>query len=218
MPPVKDVLAEDFVLGRAVVARLGKRVVLGRSVVTCVSVRRPLEGFFRRYARWNVMQHQCAGLAAYLGLLLENPGLLAAVAALVDPSVPSLALAATCCASRMATDALASCLLRGRCFSLQALLAGGAKDLLCGAAWIYGLVSRSIEWRSNRLVVLSGSRLGIASSGGRLGLPELIAERDPSGSRMRRKQPEAGEKLASPVSERRGRRSVAASPAAAAKA
>ena len=71
---VKDVLAEDFVLGRAVVARLGKRVVLGRSVVTCVSVRRPLDGFFRRYARWNVMQHQCAGLAAYLGLLLENPG------------------------------------------------------------------------------------------------------------------------------------------------
>ena len=181
-------LAEDFVLGRAVVARLGKRVVLGRSVVTCVSVRRPLEGFFRRYARWNVMQHQCAGLAAYLGLLLENPGLLAAVAALVDPSVPSVALAATCCASRMATDALASWLLRGRCFSLQALLAGGTKDLLCGAAWIYGLVSHSIEWRSNRLVVLSGSRLRIASSGGRLGLPELIAGGNGtrSGSRMKK--------------------------------
>jgi ceramide glucosyltransferase len=185
---VKDVLAEDFVLGRAVVARLGKRVVLGRSVVTCVSVRRPLEGFFRRYARWNVMQHQCAGLAAYLGLLLENPGLLAGVAVLVDPSVPGVALAAACCASRMATDALAGWLLRGRSFSLQALLAGGTKDLLCGAAWIYGLVSHSIEWRSNRLVVLSGSRLRIASSGGRLGLPELIAGGNGtrSGSRMKK--------------------------------
>ena len=69
---VKNVLAEDFVLGRAVVERLGKRVVLGRAVVQCVSVRRALAGFAQRYARWNVMQHQCAGLMAYIGLLLEN--------------------------------------------------------------------------------------------------------------------------------------------------
>jgi len=162
---VKDVLAEDFVLGRAIVARLGKRVVLGRSVVTCVSVRRALDGFVRRYARWNVMQHQCAGLLAYFGLLLENPALLAVTAAIIEPSVPSLALAAGCCANRMATDALAGRLLRGRTFSLYALLAGGAKDLLCGVAWTYGLVSRSIEWRSNRLVVLPGSRLRIKQAG-----------------------------------------------------
>jgi ceramide glucosyltransferase len=162
---VKDVLAEDFVLGRAVVSRLGKRVVLGRSVVTCVSVRRAIDGFVRRYARWNVMQHQCAGLLAYVGLLLENPGLLAVLAALTEPSVPSVALAAACCANRMATDAIAGSLLRGRAFSLQALLAGGAKDLLCGAAWVYGLFSHSIEWRSNRLIVLSGSRLRTKHTG-----------------------------------------------------
>jgi ceramide glucosyltransferase len=162
---VKDVLAEDFVLGRAVVARLGKRVVLGRCVVTCVSVRRALDGFVRRYARWNVMQHQCAGLLAYVGLLLENPALLAATAALVEPSVATAALAAACCASRMATDRLAGRLLRGRGFTLRALLAGSTKDLLCGAAWAYGLVSRSIEWRSNRLVVLSGSRLRVKEAG-----------------------------------------------------
>jgi ceramide glucosyltransferase len=172
---VKDVLAEDFVLGRAVVARLGKRVVLGRSVVTCISVRRPLDGFVRRYARWNVMQHQCAGLLAYLGLLLENPALLAATAAVVEPSTVCFALATACCASRMATDAIAGSLLRRRPFSLNALLAGAAKDLLSGGAWAYGLVSRSIEWRSNRLLVLSGSRLRIASSGGSLRVPELIA-------------------------------------------
>ncbi|HET9010660.1 MAG TPA: ceramide glucosyltransferase [Gemmatimonadaceae bacterium] len=163
---VKDVLAEDFVLGRAVVDRLGKRVVLGRSVVTCVSIRRALDGFVRRYARWNVMQRQCAGLAAYVGLLLENPVLLAAGAALIEPSTATLALAAASVASRMATDGLAGRLLRGRRFSLRALLVGGVKDLLCGAAWAYGLVSHSIEWRSNRLVVLSGSRLRVAHKHG----------------------------------------------------
>jgi ceramide glucosyltransferase len=158
---VKDVLAEDFVIGRAVADRLGKRVVLGRSIVRCVSVRRPLGGFANRYARWNVMQHQCAGLAAYVGLLLENPTLLATAAVVLQPSAATVALLAGCAANRMATDAVAARLLRGRCFPLRALLLGAIKDLLSGAAWAYGLVSRSIEWRSNCLVVLSGSRLRI---------------------------------------------------------
>ena len=132
----------------------------------CVSVRRPLTSFTRRYARWNVMQHQCAGLLAYLGLLLENPTLLATLAAVVKPGAPTFALLLGCATSRMATDALASRLLRGRAFHPRVLLAGGLKDILSGAAWAYGLVSHSIEWRSNRLVVLSGSRLRIKQPGG----------------------------------------------------
>lgn len=163
---VTNVLAEDFVLGRAVVERLGKRVVLGRAVVTCVSVRRALAGFAQRYARWNVMQHQCAGLLAYLGLLLENPTLLATTAALLNPGPATISLALACAANRMATDTLASRLLRGHRFSLRALLAGAVKDLLSGAAWTYGLFSRSIEWRSNRLVVLAGSRLRVKQTSG----------------------------------------------------
>jgi ceramide glucosyltransferase len=162
---VKNVLAEDFVLGRAVTEVLGKRVVLGRSVVRYVSVRRPLSAFTRRYARWNVMQHQCAGLLAYLGLLLENPTLLATMAAVVKPGALTLGLLLGCATSRMATDALASRMLRGRAFRPRVLLAGGVKDLLSGAAWAYGLVSRTIEWRSNRLEVLSGSRLRIKQPG-----------------------------------------------------
>jgi ceramide glucosyltransferase len=158
---VRNVLAEDFVLGRAVADTLGKRVALGRSVVRCVSVRRELGGFASRYARWNVMQHQCAGLVAYIGLLLENPTLLATAAAVIDPGVTTIALLAGCTANRMMTDALAGRLLRDRGFTMRALMIGGVKDLLSGAAWFYGLVSRSIEWRSNRLVVLSGSRLRI---------------------------------------------------------
>jgi ceramide glucosyltransferase len=158
---VSNVLAEDFVLGRAVAEVLGKRVVLGRAIVKCVAVRRALSGFARRYARWNVMQHQCAGLPAYVGLLLENPTLLAATAAVVEPRAATFALALTCAASRCATDALAGCLLRGRAFRPRDLLVGGIKDLLSGAAWLYGLFSHSIEWRSNRLIVSAGSRLRI---------------------------------------------------------
>ena len=91
------------------------------------------------------MQHQCAGLLAYVGLLLENPTLLAAVAAALEPGVPTMALAFACAGSRMATDALAGRLLRGRAFRPSALLVGALKDLLSGAAWLYGLFSHSIN-------------------------------------------------------------------------
>jgi ceramide glucosyltransferase len=156
---VKDVLAEDFVLGRMIPEKLGKRVVLGRSVVRCVSLRRSLEGFVKRYARWSVMQHQCAGLPAYWGMLLLNPQWLTTLAFCVSPSRGAAAAWLACAAARISIDAAAGRVLRGRTFALWALPWAPIKDLLAAGAWLYGLTSRSIEWRSTRLRVLRGSVL-----------------------------------------------------------
>jgi ceramide glucosyltransferase len=156
---VKDVLAEDFVLGRLIPEKLGKRVVLARSVVRCVSLQRSLEGFVKRYARWSVMQHQCAGLAAYWGLLLLNPQLLVTLALLAAPGRATCAAWLACAAARIALDAAAGRALRGRTFALWALPWVPFKDLLIAGAWLYGLTNRSIEWRSTRLRVLRGSVL-----------------------------------------------------------
>jgi ceramide glucosyltransferase len=156
---VKDVLAEDFVLGRMIPERLDKRVVLGRSVVRCVSVRRSVEGFVKRYARWSVMQHQCAGLPAYWGLLLLNPQWLTTLALCLAPGRGTVAAWLACAGARIALDAAAGRVLRGRTFAAWALPWAPIKDLLAAGAWIYGLTNRSIEWRSNRLRVLRGSVL-----------------------------------------------------------
>jgi ceramide glucosyltransferase len=156
---VKDVLAEDFVLGRLIPERLGKRVVLARSVVRCVSLRRSVRAFVKRYARWSVMQHQCAGLAAYWGLLLLNPVLLATFALALWPSALTAATWLACAAARIALDAAAGHVLRGRAFASWALPWAPIKDLLVAGAWFYGLTNRTIEWRSNRLTVLRGSVL-----------------------------------------------------------
>ena len=156
---VKDVLAEDFVLGRMIPERLGKRVVLARSVVRCVSQRRSVGNFVKRYARWSVMQHQCAGLAAYWGLLLLNPMLLATTALAVAPSRLTAAAWLGCALARIALDAAAGRVLRGRAFAPWALPLAPVKDLLAAGAWLYGLTNRSIEWRSHRLTVLRGSVL-----------------------------------------------------------
>ncbi len=156
---VKDVLAEDFVLGRMIPERLGKRVVLARSVVRCVSLRRSVGSFVKRYARWSVMQHQCAGLAAYWGLLLLNPMLLATAALALAPGRLTAAAWIACAAARIALDAMAGRVLRGHAFAPWALPLAPLKDLLAAGAWLYGLTNRTIEWRSHRLVVLRGSVL-----------------------------------------------------------
>jgi ceramide glucosyltransferase len=156
---VKDVLAEDFVLGRLIPEKLGKRVVLARSVVRCVSLRRTVGSFVKRYARWSVMQRQCAGLPAYGGLLLLNPQLLATLALLAAPGRATAAAWFACAAVRIALDAAAGAVLRGRTFAGWALPWAPVKDLLAAGAWLYGLTNRSIEWRSTRLRVLRGSVL-----------------------------------------------------------
>jgi ceramide glucosyltransferase len=156
---VKDVLAEDFVLGRLIPEKLGKRVVLARSVVRCVSLRRSMRAFVKRYARWSVMQHQCAGIAAYWGLLLLNPVLLATFALTLRPSALTAAVWLACALGRIALDGAAGHVLRGRTFAAWALAWAPLKDLLIAAAWFYGLTNRTIEWRSHRLTVLRGSVL-----------------------------------------------------------
>jgi ceramide glucosyltransferase len=153
---VKDVLAEDLVLGRMVPARLGKRVVLGRSTVTSVSVRRTMAGFVQRYTRWAVTLRRCAGLGSLLPLLLKNPVLLSAAALAVAPSRAAAATAVFCVLARAANDALAARLLRGRRFAARALLWVPFKDLLAALAWTEGLFRRSVEWRKSRLIVLRG--------------------------------------------------------------
>lgn len=156
---VKDVLAEDFVLGRLIPEKLGKEVVLGGSVVQSVSTRRSVGDFVRRYARWSVMQRQCAGLPAYVGLLLMNPLLLATAAWLVRPGLWTAGVWVAVAAGRIATHAVAGRQLRGFPFSMRALMWVPLKELLVGYAWLAGLTTRTIEWRSHRLIVRRGSAL-----------------------------------------------------------
>jgi len=169
---VKDVLAEDFVLGRLIPEKLGKRVVMARSVVESISVRRSLGDFVHRYARWSVMQRQCAGLSAYLGLLLMNPIVLASAAILMHPSAMTGLFWLGTVLARTFAHAVAGQQLRARPFSAATLAFVPLKELLAGAAWAYGLCSRTIEWRSNRLIVLRGSALAPVSRRRHRNFPE----------------------------------------------
>lgn len=156
---VKDVLAEDYVLGLLVGERLGKRVAISRRAVENVSRRRGVGHFLSRYARWAVLQRQAVGPAVYAAQALMNPVLLATSGFLVAPGAESLAALAGTCGTKIAVDAAAARALRPGGFRLRQLAAIPAKDLLFGAAWAYGLVRDEVSWRGNRLRVLRGTRI-----------------------------------------------------------
>jgi ceramide glucosyltransferase len=155
---VRDVLAEDWALGKALPKQLGKKVALARRPVRNVSRRQNLHGFLGRWQRWSVIHRKAVGPMTYAGELLLNPVLLATCAACAAPSARMWEIASSCVALRCATDAIARRALGDRP-SLSLLIVSPLRDLFIGAAWLHGLLNDTIVWRGNPRRVLSGTQL-----------------------------------------------------------
>jgi ceramide glucosyltransferase len=159
---VRNVLAEDYVLGRMVRPLLGKRVAVARTPVRNVSAHRSLRDFLGRYERWAVLQRHAAGRLAFSSFVLLNPVLLALLAAAVAPAPlapTALASLGGACLAKIALDAAAARLLRPGGFRLDQLAVIPAKDLAFGAAWAVGLFRNEVAWRGNKIAVGPGTRI-----------------------------------------------------------
>jgi ceramide glucosyltransferase len=156
---VRDVLAEDYVMGKMIGAVLGKRVVVARTPVRNVSASRSLSDFSARYRRWGVIQRQAAGPIPYAGMALLNPVLLATLGAALSPGVVSAGVLAATCGAKIAVDGVAARLLRPGGFRVRQLAVIPVKDLVFGTAWAVGLFRREVNWRGNRIVVGPGTRI-----------------------------------------------------------
>ncbi|MBI2898361.1 MAG: glycosyltransferase [Deltaproteobacteria bacterium] len=155
---VKDILAEDFVLGAAYQSA-GKRVLLSPTPVFNVNVRTSVDRFMSRHARWLKMRAvlHVPGMLADLG---ANPIMLAALSVLATGARPiSIAALAIASLAKPIGDAVACRRLRGASMALRYLALVPLKDILIGAVWPYALVSRTIEWRGVRLHIGKGSVL-----------------------------------------------------------
>ena len=156
---VKDVLAEDYVLGVNVSRRLGKCVAIGSMAILNVSRRRSGRDFLSRYGRWCVMQRKIAGTPVYASQILLYPLPFAAAALASDPGAGALALAILAIGSKAALDGITARTLRGSGFGVRVLLLSPLKDILFQAAFLRAFLENTVEWRGNRLRVLPGSRL-----------------------------------------------------------
>ncbi|MBU8899120.1 glycosyl transferase [Corallococcus sp. H22C18031201] len=156
---VKDVLAEDFVIGLWVTRKLGRRVVVARAPVFNVSLRKSVEAFFQRYLRWSVIHRTAVSLGTYLAQSLLNPAPWALLGALLAPSRFTAAAAALVVVGKVLVDLAALRALRPGPVPLSAAGAVLVKDALLFAAWCHGLFCRTVNWRGTKLRVGPGTRL-----------------------------------------------------------
>jgi ceramide glucosyltransferase len=162
----RDVLAEDYVLGRMVTEVLGKRVVVAHRPIVNVGVARDLGDFTARYARWAVLQRAMTGRLVHLGQGVLNPVLLSTVALAAEPT-PSHALwLSAVCAAKVAIDGACGRALRPGGFRAGQLALVPVKDLLFGLAWARAFVKSDVLWRGNRIRVLPGTRVEVPAPTG----------------------------------------------------
>ncbi|WP_164001292.1 ceramide glucosyltransferase [Pyxidicoccus caerfyrddinensis] len=156
---VKDVLAEDYVIGQWVTRKLGKRVVVARTPVFNVSLRKSVKAFFQRYLRWSVIHRTAVSPTTYLAQSLLNPAPLAVLGALLSPSPTAGMVAMAVVLGKVAVD-LATCrALRAEALPWDAVPGVLLKDALLFAAWWHGVFFRTVDWRGTKLRVGPGTRL-----------------------------------------------------------
>jgi ceramide glucosyltransferase len=159
LEPVKDLLAEDFVIGQMVPRLLGKRVELASRPVQNVVQDRTVVQFFHRARRWAVLQHALVGPWLHAAQAIHNPVLFATAALIVAPAPWTAAAWLTVAGVRALLDGAAGAALRPHGFRPGQLVRVPVKDLLLGLAWMEGFFRRTVNWRGTRLRVLPGTRL-----------------------------------------------------------
>jgi ceramide glucosyltransferase len=156
---VKDVLAEDYVMGRRIHDELRRKVAYGRCVVRGICERRTISGFADRYGRWMIMQSQVLTKLTYVLQVLLYPLILSGLGFLIHPCVATFAAFIGTVALKMVLDLARGSLLRPGGFPLSTALFVPLQDAIIGWCWLQGFFRDQVTWRGHLLEVLPGSVL-----------------------------------------------------------
>lgn len=155
--PLRDYLAEDFLLGK-LVQKAGFRVVLASDPIQTVSGVKSLASVWQRHRRWAILRRRLGG-PSYAGEALASPALFVAGAMVASGGAPRIVAAALALwAARLGLEiaALRRAGLTAR--PLEAALLPLRDVALAGLFWA-GLAGSRTRWRGRRLVVGPGTLL-----------------------------------------------------------
>jgi ceramide glucosyltransferase len=154
---VKDVLAEDFVLGQ-VFLRAGKRVALSGLMVENINTTTSFRRFAERHTRWLQMR-VVVHVPGFLADLFSNAALFALIAAACSGQLRHWLLYGAVVVYKTSVDAWLLAQVRGSALPIMYLPGFALRDLLQPFLWLSALVSRTTEWRGQRFRLTRGSHL-----------------------------------------------------------
>ncbi len=157
LPGVKDVLAEDYLLGRKM-NESGRKVVLSPYRIQNVNHYWSLKKFLNRHTRWGKLRWKIGG-PKYLAELAANAVFISSMPLLLHgPAGGALVLALSTSLVKTAGDFYIG-KKTGNYLNPLSYLLVPAKDFLIGLIWFVPIFSSGVVWRGNKYLIGKDSAL-----------------------------------------------------------
>ncbi|HEX8949708.1 MAG TPA: glycosyltransferase [Dissulfurispiraceae bacterium] len=155
---VKDVLAEDYLIGKKM-HESGRKVVLSSYRIQNVNEYWDLGRFLNRHTRWGKLRWRIGG-AAYISELIANPVFLSLLPMLLwGPSKVTVSFTMLVSLIKIAGDFYIGRKVGAAQRNPLFYLLSPIKDILIGLIWFVPLFSSTVTWRGNKYIIGKNSML-----------------------------------------------------------
>jgi ceramide glucosyltransferase len=154
---VKDVLAEDYVIGERI-HKIGKKVVLSNHAITNVNEYWGIRRFLNRHTRWGKLRWRLGGIK-YISELIGNPVFMSFIPMLLwEFSRITVSFALFVTLIKILGDLYLGKITDSDSNPLIYLLSP-VKDIIIGFVWFVPILSNTVVWRGNRYIIGKDSML-----------------------------------------------------------